>query len=337
MPERSDVLEPVVSVVVTTRNRAHLLPRLFDALAAQQDAGPFEIVVVDDCSTDGTSEVVKAAAATAPITIRLIRREEPGGAGAGRNTGWRAARAPLIVFTDDDCVPQPGWLASLVRGLGENDVVQGRTQYPEGEDPGWGPFATFVWVDQITWHFEACNIGYRREMLERLDGFDERIPGRVFGEDVDLGWRALEAGATVSFAPDAFVIHEMRHTGRRYRDLAEGIRHGLRWRRIGRIVREHPAYAERRLHRGLFLDPIHARVLAALAGLAVAATGPTKPLRLGVAVAAMVPWVRYRLRIEEFPYPGWKAPPLFALAFVVDAVEVLVTVGSALRYRAPIL
>ncbi|HEY2557514.1 MAG TPA: glycosyltransferase family 2 protein, partial [Diaminobutyricibacter sp.] len=119
--------EPAISVVVATHNRAGLLPRLVAALEAQEPCGPFEVVVVDDGSTDETFTVLEDLARVTPLDLVPVRMTRNGGPAAARNAGWQRARAPLVAFTDDDCTPQPGWLARLLDDLDRFDVVQGRT------------------------------------------------------------------------------------------------------------------------------------------------------------------------------------------------------------------
>src|SRR5438093_9901845 len=104
---------PIVSVVVPTRQRAPLLSRLVAALEVQADVGAFEVIVVDDASADGTGTALERLASAASIPVRAVRLAARRGPAGARNVGWRLARAPLVAFTDDDCVPQPGWLAAL--------------------------------------------------------------------------------------------------------------------------------------------------------------------------------------------------------------------------------
>src|SRR3954470_2668218 len=115
---------PAVSVVVSTFNRAHLVPRLVAALAAQDFARPYEVVIVDNGSSDGTREILERLAATTPIDMKVLDIERNNGPAPARNLGWRAASAPLVAFTDDDCVPQAGWLTALAGALDRVDLAQ---------------------------------------------------------------------------------------------------------------------------------------------------------------------------------------------------------------------
>ncbi|HUI03209.1 MAG TPA: glycosyltransferase family A protein [Acidimicrobiales bacterium] len=211
---------PDVSVVVSTYGRAAFLGELLEALRSQSlDHASFEVVIVDDASVDGTWAALGEAAGTTSLRLRVLRRVVNGGQGAGRNTGVRWSRAPVVAFTDDDCVPAPQWLEALTAPLrashGEPPAVvaQGPTHAWAADAPSAGPWARTVWVTRPTWLFETCNIAYRRRDLEEAGGFPPRHEaptgdaGRVVGEDAILGWRVIEGGAHLAFAPGALVHH----------------------------------------------------------------------------------------------------------------------------------
>src|SRR3546814_489628 len=95
---------------------------------------------LDDASTDATPQVLTAAQERAQIQLTVLRQATNGGPAPGRNAGWRAARAPVVAFIDDDCTPEPGWVAALARAFARNDrlgVAQGRTQAPDGPRGAW--------------------------------------------------------------------------------------------------------------------------------------------------------------------------------------------------------
>src|SRR5439155_24140943 len=113
-------------------------------------------------------------------------------------------------------------------------VVQGRVEPLPGERDRIGPFARTLWVREAGPFYQTANILYPRALLERLGGFDEAYPFPA-GEDTDLGWRAVEAGARVVFAPDALVWHAVHEPG--WRGL---VRDARRWGSAVRIVKRHP-------------------------------------------------------------------------------------------------
>jgi glycosyltransferase involved in cell wall biosynthesis len=326
--------QPQISVVVPSRNRAHLLARLLGCLADQRGADAFEVIVVDDCSEDGTEQVLAQLSGTTPFPLVVARTERPAGSAAARNVGWRLATASLVAFTDDDCRPQPGWLAGLIEGFADAEVVQGSTAHCASEADGRGPFSQVVNVERWSGQFETSNVAYRRDLLERLGGFDERFEGDSYGEDVDLGWRALEAGAYSAFAQDAVVVHDVKR-GPALQELLASLRDARRWRHIGRVLRDHPAYRPYRLHRDPFLAATHPPTLLALAGLAVIVAGP----RRGRALAAccLLPWLRHRTVVEPRAGSRCLLPMVLPAAFAVDAVETVTVAYSGVRYRTLVL
>src|SRR3954469_25005791 len=205
--------EVEVSVVVATRDRAAMLEALLDSLALQSfDSSRFEVIVVDDGSTDQTPELLQGMAKRAGYKLRVLRGTGNGPAVA-RNRGWPEASAPLVAFTDDDCVATPDWLAELVeaaRDRGET-IVPGRPELAPGDDAKVGPFSRVLVIPEPNPYYATCNILYPRVLLESLNGFDEGYA--LSGEDADLAWRAKEGGARSKFAHDAVVHHAVRDLG----------------------------------------------------------------------------------------------------------------------------
>jgi glycosyltransferase involved in cell wall biosynthesis len=200
-----------VSVVVPTFTRPDLLERCLEALVAQSfDLSQYEIVIADDAASDTTRRQVEAWAercrASGPA-IRYLPVYATGGPAAARNAGWRQARGAVIAFTDDDCVPDAGWLAAGMRAMGQGvSGVSGRVVVPLPERPtdyernaGCLETAEFV----------TANCFYRREALVAAGGFDERF-GAAWREDSDLYFTLLERGEPLSHATDAVVVHPVR-------------------------------------------------------------------------------------------------------------------------------
>ena len=251
-------------MVVATRNRARRLQALLESLAVQRDAR-FEVIVVVDGSTDDTDAVV-AAAANDGMSLSAVRLEGEGrGPATARNVGWRRAGAPLVAFIDDDCVADGRWLAELLAAhrAAPGALVQGRTQADPAELTKLSAFSRSVIVEQLGPWFETCNIGYPKQLLERLGGFDEAFPAPAL-EDTDLALRALEAGAPAVFAPDALVSHAVHVPG------ALGlVRDASRWGALARLVKRHPEVREQLVH-GVFWKPSHERLLLALLAVGLA-------------------------------------------------------------------
>lgn len=272
-----------ICVVVPTYRRPDRIARLITALGSQTlDPLRFEVVVVDDCSGDGTEEVLKDLAAKAPFPLHLLTSPVNGGPGAARNRGWRSARSDLVAFIDDDCMPDAGWLAAGITALRRNDrlgVVQGLTLPP----PGVGPGSHWAIVRAVTWEspwFEACNIFYRRAALAATSGFNERLPW--CGEDTAAGWAVVDAGWERDFATDAVVFHDVEERGVRWRM-------GRAWleRNLVDLALDHPG-----LRRDAFWRPwaFRADGVALAVALLAATSARRHPLRL----AGVVPYLVMR-------------------------------------------
>lgn len=303
---------PAVSIVIPTRGRPERLGALLGALAGQ---GADEVVVVLDGADRATEKVL--AAARRGLPVRVQRHPEARGPAAARNTGWRTAAGPLVVFTDDDCVPAPGWLDALRAVAPPEAVVQGRVVPNPEERDRLGPFARTLVVDGAGPWFQTANIRYPRALLEQLDGFDERFPHPA-GEDTDLGWRAWEAGAPIAYAPDAVVWHAVHPLG-----VRGCVRAAARWASAVPVVRRHPGIRAH-LPRRIFWKPSHERLLLAAAGLALA-----RPTR-GAALLALVPYLLLRVG-------GPRSWPDIPGHVAVDTAEIVAMARGSVAARTLLL
>jgi GT2 family glycosyltransferase len=205
-----------ITVVAPTYQRADRMRRLVAALEAQaHPLDRFEVVIVDNCSTDSTADELAAIVATRPLRLRSLRTDVNRGPARARNLGWRAAAAPLVACTDDDCVPDPGWVAALVAAFHDDErlgVVQGRTRAPAGPREQWTLARE---IDGESPWFEGCNLAFRKEALEATGGFDEGFGW--YGEDTAAGWKVVDAGWARAFVAGAVVTHDLERRDARWR------------------------------------------------------------------------------------------------------------------------
>lgn len=286
---------PTVSVVVSTRDRASFWPELLAALDAQtMPTESFELVVVDDGSSDDTWPVLAKAAATTRLRFLALQLETSVGQGPGRNAALARARGDVVAFTDDDCLPPPEWLERLTAPLRRDSrtrlVVQGRVVPTPQRPAGAGRWARTVWVLRPTWLFETCNIAYRRTDLEAAGGFPgrgdapTRADGKLVGEDALLGWRVIEAGADLEYLPEAETHHRWLPSSYVAWVLSQ------RGRGVFPALARRSPLGRRPLWRRWFLAPRTAAFDLFVAGILAALT--TRRARW---LAAGLPWLRSAL------------------------------------------
>ncbi len=236
----TDTTTPALSLVICTRNRSDRLQQCLDAVAAIRSVQPWEVVVVDNGSTDDTALVVEEAAARFPVPLRLVPEPAPGVSRA-RNTGWQAASASVVAYTDDDCYPAEDYADVVLERFAADPRlgVLGGAVLPY--DPADAP-VTYVAVRDVValapggfvtpGLLISANLAFRRAILEEIGGFDT-----VFGygagfahgkadaviEDVDAVARVLAAGWRGRYDPALVVQH---HHRRRPGPEVDAIRRG---------------------------------------------------------------------------------------------------------------
>jgi GT2 family glycosyltransferase len=317
---------PEVAVVVATRNRAGLLPRLISALERQSlPPSCFEVLVVDDGSTDATAALLEETARHSPLRLRVLRTPQRVGPAAARNLGWRATEAAVVAFTDDDCVPDPKWLEAGSSALGAGPrIVVGRTEPPADQLERCGrPFARVIEVSQARF-FETCNVFYLRHHLEAVGGFDERFR-RPSGEDTHLGLRVSELGVPAVFADDAVVRHDVRPGG-----ALAALVEASRWVDLPLVLKGRAYARAGRAHRRVFWKRSHPPAILAAAGLLLARRWRWAP-------ALALAWVWYRLRRDPVCADPVRRVAMLPAALAVDLTEVGTMVRGSIRHRTVLL
>lgn len=310
---------PAVSVIVPARNAAGTIGDTLAALARQDLPEPYEVVVVDDGSDDGTVAVAERAGRA----VRVIRSDGRG-PGPARNAGAAASRAPVLAFTDSDCVPTPGWLQTGLASMSAVDLVQGRVE----PDPRarLGPFDHTVWVVEESGLYETANLFVRRDLFEGLGGFEDFVGARIgkpLAEDLWLGWRARRAGARTAFDGDALVHHAVLPRG-----PAGYVGERLRLVYFPAIARRVPELRDSLFFRRWFLTRRSAAFDLAAAGVAIAAL-KRSPLPLLAAGPYAVELARYGRR--------WRSARVAAVEAGADAVGFAALAWGSLRSRSPVL
>jgi glycosyltransferase involved in cell wall biosynthesis len=200
-PRGCGVLRGQIAAVVTAYNEEKNVHDLLDSLKAQQE--PFEVVAVDAGSTDGTWRILQEYAET---WDGLDAVQQPGTRGACRNLAVERTDADVVAFIDGDCIANPFWAENLREAWDGHDIIAGRTI-----DIGYWAFENLQRVELehqgIDVTFPSCNLAYDREAFEAIGGFDDRFET---AEDIDLNYRAVEAGSTIGYNEDAVVYHRAR-------------------------------------------------------------------------------------------------------------------------------
>lgn len=292
-----------ISVVIPTYNRKELVLRTLATLAEQEAVD--EVIVVDDGSPDGTAEAVRAL--EVPCALRVIEQQNQGPA-AARNTGWRAAQGELILFLDDDMLCAPGLvkahldahddaLPTIAMGEIRLSADSPRTLAAlciEREFAAHAralkPAETGAWLNVP---IIFSNTSLKRQLLDESGGFDEAFRMR---EDLELGYRLLQAGAKPKAVPGA-IAHQL------YTKSARDLLHDAEVFAEGDVLfaQKHP---KNRVHGQLnwFDSMPHRKLeLAATArwvvepGLSAAcALSETLPLARCLGVPALTAWRRLR-------------------------------------------
>jgi GT2 family glycosyltransferase len=204
---------PEVSVIIPARNAEAFLSEELAALAAQEFDRCWEVVVVDNESTDGTAQLAQRWSDALPA-LRVVPCAGLG-VNRARNAGVRTARAPKLLICDADDVVGPGWLQAMYDALDAADVVGGSLVTAELNAglPGLARIGgtktkLLKTLDHLP-YAPGGNMGFRRAVFDAVDGFDEAFIGG--GDEVDFCWRAQYAGFSIAFVPGSVLHYRLRH------------------------------------------------------------------------------------------------------------------------------
>ncbi|MDP8979090.1 MAG: glycosyltransferase [Acidobacteriota bacterium] len=235
-----------VAVVVVNWNRRDLLRACLQSLARQRIDHPFDVVVVDNGSGDGSPEMVLGEFSNIPaFRLQLIRNPDNRGFCAANNQGFAATDSEYVALLNNDAEAAPEWLASLRSafeplpevGMAASKILvfddprridkAGHLIYPDGQNRGRGTgeldSGQYDRVEEVLWP-DGCAAMYRRAMLNEIGGFDEDF--FAYADDAELGLRARIAGWTCIYMPSAVVRH--------HRAATLGLRSGQRLELIER-------------------------------------------------------------------------------------------------------
>jgi cellulose synthase/poly-beta-1,6-N-acetylglucosamine synthase-like glycosyltransferase len=232
---------PRISVAVCSYNGARTIRDTLEGLQ-RLDYPDYEVIVVDDGSSDGVADIAReyaSANAQAKIypplpplwkggnskskIVRVIVHPQNLGLSCARNTALEAATGEIIAYIDDDAYPDSQWLTYLAATFlaGEWAGVGGPNLPPPDDGPvadcvanaPGGPIHVLL-SDREAEHIPGCNMAYWKSRLQAIGGFDPRF--RAAGDDVDICWRLQERGWHIGFSPAAFVWHHRRNSVKAY-------------------------------------------------------------------------------------------------------------------------
>ena len=204
----------LVSVVVPVLNEAKWLATQLEALAGQTYPRPWELVIADNGSVDGSPDIARAWLPRF-ARARVVSAPDLQLASHARNAGVAAASGEFFAFTDADDLAEPDWLERMVEAARDGDLVAGeigRFRLNEPAVAAWHPVAPrqrALEGFRFMPYASGSNTGIWADVFHAIGGYDEQCPA---GEDIEISWRAQLAGYKLVLAPDAVVNERYRRT-----------------------------------------------------------------------------------------------------------------------------
>jgi len=329
---------PFVSVVIPTYNRRELLSGAITSLLNQAyPEDRYEIIVVDNSSTDGTEETVRSLQEKTQKVLQYYRKGNEG-PGSARNLGIEKARGDVVAFTDSDCIADVNWLkngvARMTDGIG---LVQGKT-LPNPDQTQRTLQQTMKVLSEDS-YYQTCNIFYRKEILDIVGGFSPELCGLDFfgrprwgGEDADLAWRIKKRGWRSVFADDTVVYHHIfpvTTPGEFIRVIHLSIIFT-----IAHLVRKHPEMRDSLLYRKIFKSKQRALFYILVLSLAAGIYIHWVFLVLGIPYVIKLISASFSRRPLRSYHRGLA---LFCIILFVELVESVLSICASLVYRTVIL
>lgn len=216
----------MISIIIPTYNRKDELENLLPSLRSQECPIPFEIMVVDDGSTDGTRELLERLSKEWKGKLRFIGQMH-GGTGVARNLGIRHAHGDILVFVDSDCIAPRGWLNKLTSVFVNLQIgAAGGPELAPPDDCLLQRCQSYVMTAFFTtgglrgrrgkilgvYYPRGFNLAVRKHVVKSVGGF----PNRIYGDDILLGFKVRQMGYTLEYVPDAAMYHHRRATLSQY-------------------------------------------------------------------------------------------------------------------------
>ena len=307
------------SVIVPAYQAAAVLPNCLGALQRQTiDRSQYEIIVVEDGSTDGTAAAAEQALRDFPAA-RVICAEH-GGPAKARNLGARAAQGDVLLFTDADCEPAPDWIERFARALAEPSISGAKGTYATRQCSLIARFVQQEYQERYDYtrrqaaidFVDTYSAAYRRTAFIDNDGFDVSFPTASV-EDQEFSFRLVERGYHLIFVPEAQVYHRHNTTITRYFRRKYGIGY---WKMY--LLKRHPGKVVRDSHTPQLVKVQIILLAAALAGTLAAWLPPS-----GLSIAIGL-WIAFGLSMAPLLIKiARRDPPVLAVAPAMIFVRAL--------------